>query len=49
MIGAGPEAAREHQKAHRPSGHQIGDPVSVLARYGLARSYALSRRREQRA
>ena len=38
----GPEAAREYQKLIDHRGIMIGDPVSVLARYGLARSYALA-------
>jgi predicted Zn-dependent protease len=38
----GPEAAREYQKLLDHRGIMIGDPVSVLARYGLARSYALA-------
>jgi tetratricopeptide (TPR) repeat protein len=38
----GLEAAREYQKLLDHRGIMIGDPVSVLARYGLARSYALS-------
>jgi DNA-binding winged helix-turn-helix (wHTH) protein/tetratricopeptide (TPR) repeat protein len=41
-AGKGPEAAREYQKLIDHRGIMIGDPVSVLARYGLARSYALS-------
>jgi eukaryotic-like serine/threonine-protein kinase len=41
-AGKGPEAAREYQKLLDHRGIMIGDPVSVLARYGLARSYALS-------
>jgi tetratricopeptide (TPR) repeat protein len=38
----GPEAAREFQKLLDHSGPMVGDPVSVLAHLGLARSYALS-------
>jgi eukaryotic-like serine/threonine-protein kinase len=38
----GPEAAREFQKLLDHRGTMTGDPVSVLAGYGLARSYALS-------
>jgi DNA-binding winged helix-turn-helix (wHTH) protein/tetratricopeptide (TPR) repeat protein len=38
----GPEAAREFEKLLNHRGIMIGDPVSALARYGLARSYALS-------
>jgi predicted Zn-dependent protease len=38
----GPEAAREFQKLIDHAGSMIGDPVSVLAHYGLARAYALS-------
>ena len=38
----GPEAAREYRKLIDHRGTMIGDPVSALARYGLARSYALS-------
>ena len=38
----GPEAAREFQKLLDHQGTMIGDPVSVLAHYGLARAYALS-------
>jgi len=38
----GPEAAREFQKVLDHRGIMIGDPVSTLARYGLARSLALS-------
>jgi cytochrome c-type biogenesis protein CcmH/NrfG len=41
-AGKGPEARREYQKLIDHRGIMIGDPVSVLARYGLARSYALS-------
>ncbi len=41
-AGNGPEATREYQKLIDHRGIMIGDPVSVLARYGLARSYALS-------
>jgi tetratricopeptide (TPR) repeat protein len=41
-AGKGPEAAREYQRLIDHRGIMIGDPVSVLARYGLARSYALS-------
>jgi hypothetical protein len=41
-VRRGPEAAREFQKLLDHQGIMIGDPVSVLARYGLARSYALS-------
>ena len=41
-AGKGPEAAREYQKLIDHRGIMIGDPVSVLARYGVARSYALS-------
>ena len=38
----GPEAAREFEKLLDHRGVMIGDPVSVLAHYGMARSYALS-------
>ena len=38
----GPEAAREFQKLLNHQGTMIGDPVSVLAHYGLARAYSLS-------
>jgi DNA-binding winged helix-turn-helix (wHTH) protein/tetratricopeptide (TPR) repeat protein len=38
----GPQAAREYQKLLDHRGTMIGDPVAVLARLGLARSYALS-------
>jgi eukaryotic-like serine/threonine-protein kinase len=38
----GPEAAREFQKLLDHRGTMTGDPVSVLAGYGMARSYALS-------
>ncbi len=38
----GPEAAREFQKLLDHRGAMIGDPVSVLAHYGLARAYSLS-------
>jgi DNA-binding winged helix-turn-helix (wHTH) protein/tetratricopeptide (TPR) repeat protein len=38
----GPEAAREFEKLLDHREFMIGDPVSALARYGLARSYALS-------
>jgi DNA-binding winged helix-turn-helix (wHTH) protein/tetratricopeptide (TPR) repeat protein len=38
----GPEAAREFQKLLDHSGPMVGDPVSVLAHLGLARSYVLS-------
>jgi hypothetical protein len=38
----GLEAAREYQKLLDHRGIMIGDPVSSLAGYGLARSYALS-------
>ena len=38
----GPEAAREFQKLLDHQGVMIGDPVSVLAHYGLARAYSLS-------
>jgi eukaryotic-like serine/threonine-protein kinase len=38
----GLEAAREYQKLLDHRGTMIGDPVSALAGYGLARSYALS-------
>jgi DNA-binding winged helix-turn-helix (wHTH) protein/predicted Zn-dependent protease len=38
----GPEAAREYQKILDHRGIMIGDPVLVLARFGLARSYALA-------
>jgi len=38
----GQEAAREYQKLLDHRGTMIGDPVSALAGYGLARSYALS-------
>jgi eukaryotic-like serine/threonine-protein kinase len=41
-AGKGPEAAREYQKLIDHRGVMIGDPVSALAHYGLARSYALS-------
>jgi tetratricopeptide (TPR) repeat protein len=38
----GPEATREFQKLLDHRGIMIGDPVSTLARLGLARSYALA-------
>jgi hypothetical protein len=38
----GPEAAREYQKLLDHRGTMTGDPVSALAGYGLARSYALA-------
>ncbi len=38
----GPEAAREFQKLLDHEGTMIGDPVYVLARYGVARAHALS-------
>jgi hypothetical protein len=38
----GPEAAREFQKLIDYQGPMIGDPVSVLAHYDLARAFALS-------
>jgi eukaryotic-like serine/threonine-protein kinase len=38
----GPEAAREFEKLLNHRGIMIADPVSALAGYGLARSYALS-------
>jgi hypothetical protein len=38
----GPEAAREYQRLLDHPGIMIGDPVAVLARYGLARSYTLA-------
>jgi tetratricopeptide (TPR) repeat protein len=38
----GLEAAREYQKLLDHRGIMIGDPVSALAGYGLAQSYALS-------
>jgi eukaryotic-like serine/threonine-protein kinase len=41
-AGKGPEAVREYQRIIDHRGIMIGDPVSVLARYGLARSYALA-------
>lgn len=37
-----PEAAREFQKLLDHQGSMIGDPVSALAHYDLARAYALS-------
>jgi DNA-binding winged helix-turn-helix (wHTH) protein/tetratricopeptide (TPR) repeat protein len=39
----GPEAAREFQTLIDHQGAMIGDPVFVLAHYGLARAFALSR------
>jgi hypothetical protein len=41
-IRKGQEAAREFQKLLDHQGIMIGDPVAVLARYGLARAYTLS-------
>jgi tetratricopeptide (TPR) repeat protein len=38
----GPEAAREFEKLLDHRGIMLGDPVSALAHYGLAQSYALS-------
>jgi hypothetical protein len=38
----GPEATREFQKLLDHRGIMVGDAVSALAGYGLARSYALS-------
>lgn len=41
-AGKGSEAAREFQKLIDHQNAMIGDPVSVLADYGLARAFALS-------
>ena len=44
----GAEASTEFQKIISHRGIMIGDPVFVLAQLGLARSYTLSREKQQR-